>query len=76
VFQPTFKNKSLRMKNLTLKKKIIFTLYGTFATGVILVVILFSLISSGMLGFMPSFEELENPQPNWLPKFSPPTAKF
>lgn len=50
------------MKNLTLKKKIIFTLYGIFATGVIFVVILFSLISSGMLGFMPSFEELENPQ--------------
>ena len=50
------------MKNLTLKKKIIITLYGIFAAGVILVVILFTLISSGMLGFMPSFEELENPQ--------------
>jgi penicillin-binding protein 1A len=50
------------MKNLTLKKKIIVALYGTFATGVILIVILFALISTGMLGFMPSFEELENPQ--------------
>jgi penicillin-binding protein 1A len=45
-------------------KKILFWLYGIFAGAIALVFLLFLLISSGALGFMPSFEELENPNSN------------
>jgi penicillin-binding protein 1A len=40
-----------------------------FTAGVFLVIILFFAISSGWLGFMPTFEELENPKAIWLQKF-------
>ncbi len=36
----------------------------TYLSGVALVVILFTMISLGWLGFMPSFNDLENPQTN------------
>jgi len=39
-------------------------MYGTFIAGVLFLVLLFFLISAGALGFMPSFEELENPESN------------
>ncbi len=52
------------MENSSLKRKIILWLYGIFAGVFLFVVLLFSLLSSGALGFMPSFEELENPHSN------------
>lgn len=36
--------------------------WGTIFSGLILVILLFTAISLGWLGFMPSFEELENPK--------------
>lgn len=39
-------------------------LYGLFIGAVLIVVLLFFMISKGALGFMPSFEELENPKSN------------
>ncbi len=36
----------------------------TYISGVVFVVILFTMISLGWLGFMPSFNDLENPQTN------------
>ena len=45
-------------------KKIVKYMYGTFIAGVLFLVLLFFLISAGALGFMPSFEELENPESN------------
>ena len=52
------------MEKSPLVKKIVKYLYGIFAAGIVLLILLFFLISSGVLGFMPSFEELENPQSN------------
>jgi len=46
------------------KSKWIFPFWFLFCTGLILVITLFSLISLGLLGFMPSFSELENPRTN------------
>ncbi|WP_234408874.1 transglycosylase domain-containing protein [Marinilabilia salmonicolor] len=45
-------------------KKILRWLYGLFIGAVVVVVLLFFMISKGALGFMPSFEELENPKSN------------
>ncbi len=45
-------------------KKYLRWLYGVFAGLMAFVVILFFLLSIGVLGFMPSFEELENPYSN------------
>ncbi|WP_026474024.1 transglycosylase domain-containing protein [Alkaliflexus imshenetskii] len=45
-------------------KKILFWLYGIFAGTIFMVFLLFYLLSAGALGFMPSFEELENPHSN------------
>ncbi|PRY91410.1 transglycosylase domain-containing protein [Marinilabilia salmonicolor] len=45
-------------------KKTLRWLYGLFIGAVVFVVLLFFLISKGALGFMPSFEELENPKSN------------
>lgn len=39
-------------------------LWGVFVFGFVSLVLLFTLISQGKLGFMPSFEELENPKIN------------
>lgn len=47
-----------------LLKKILRWLYGIFAAAIIFGILLFFLISKGALGFMPSFEELENPKNN------------
>jgi penicillin-binding protein 1A len=44
--------------------KIIRWLYGIFAGVALFVILLFALLSVGGLGFMPSFEELENPHSN------------
>lgn len=52
------------MEKRPLVKKIVKYLYAIFAAGIVLLILLFFLISSGVLGFMPSFEELENPQSN------------
>ncbi len=43
-------------------KKYLRWLYGLFFGLIAFVLLLFFLISKGVLGFMPSFEELENPQ--------------
>jgi penicillin-binding protein 1A len=45
-------------------KKILRWLYGIFGAAILLGILLFFLISKGALGFMPSFEELENPKNN------------
>jgi penicillin-binding protein 1A len=45
-------------------RKYVLILWGLFIIGSLFVVILFTKISNGKLGFMPSFEELENPQIN------------
>jgi len=45
-------------------KKILFWFWSLFVTGILFVFILFFLISNGQLGFMPSFDELENPKSN------------
>ena len=45
-------------------KKYLRWLYGVFAGIIAFVVLLFFLLSVGALGFMPSFEELENPYSN------------
>lgn len=47
-----------------LLKKAIRWVYGLLIAGVVFVILLFFLISKGALGFMPSFEELENPKNN------------
>jgi len=39
-------------------------MWGLFIGGVAFVILLFILISNGFLGFMPSFDELENPKSN------------
>jgi len=39
-------------------------LWGLFALPILIIIILFILISQGKLGYMPSFEDLENPQNN------------
>ena len=45
-------------------KRYIFWIWGIFTGGVAFVVLLFILISNGVFGFMPSFDELENPKSN------------
>lgn len=45
-------------------KKIIIWLYGILIGGVVMAFLLFLLLAKGALGFMPSFEELENPHSN------------
>ncbi len=45
-------------------RKYLWILWGVFVLGIVSVTILFTLISQGKLGFMPSFEELENPEIN------------
>ncbi|ASB49350.1 transglycosylase domain-containing protein [Alkalitalea saponilacus] len=52
------------MEQKTTIKKIVLWMYGIFAGAILLIVLLFSLLSSGALGFMPGFEELENPHSN------------
>jgi len=39
-------------------------LWKLFFVGLLFIILLFSLISLGALGFMPTFEDLENPQKN------------
>ena len=46
------------------KSKAIKTFWFVFLAPVVFMVILFALISSGNLGYMPDFKELENPQSN------------
>ncbi len=45
-------------------RKLIRTFWILISTGIISVFVLFTMISYGMLGFMPSFDELENPKSN------------
>ena len=45
-----------------LKYLIIF--WSLFALAILFVIVLFSLISTGKLGYMPTFDELENPKSN------------
>ncbi len=45
-------------------KKFLIWFWSFFIGGTALVVLLFLMISAGILGFMPSFEELENPKTN------------
>lgn len=57
-------NKKTKPKRNTGKPDIIKTLWMIFGAGVLAVVMLFAAISFGWMGFMPSFEELENPKSN------------
>ncbi len=52
--------------NIKTKKRRIFlaVLWGLFALPLLILVVIFTLISAGKMGFMPSFEDLENPQNN------------
>jgi len=45
-------------------RKLIFSFWVLIIAGIVSVFTLFTLISYGMLGFMPSFDELENPKSN------------
>jgi len=45
-------------------RRYVLWLWGLFAGGIAFVVLLFVMISNGLLGFMPSFDELENPKSN------------
>ncbi len=46
------------------QKKYLVILWSLFLTPLILLIAVFTLISTGRMGFMPSFEDLENPQNN------------
>lgn len=48
----------------TRKRRYVRTLWGLFLAGFLFIVMLFVAISAGWLGFMPTFEELENPKSN------------
>ena len=50
------------IKNRKIENKIIKSLWLLFLLGVISVVIIFILISNGLIGYMPPIEELENPK--------------
>jgi len=45
-------------------RKYIILFWSLFGMGLLFVIILFTLISQGKLGYMPTFEELENPKSN------------
>lgn len=45
-------------------KRFLIWFWGILCAGILLVSLLFILISYGLIGFMPSFEELENPKTN------------
>lgn len=45
-------------------RKFLLILWSIFGFGIISLIVLFTLISKGKLGFMPSFAELENPEIN------------
>jgi len=49
-------------KDISVYKKYIRIFWYVYATGVLAVVLMFFMIAQGWLGFMPSFEELENPE--------------
>lgn len=49
-------------KNKPSYTKYIIAFWSIFAIGILSIILLFSLIAKGKLGYMPSFEELENPQ--------------
>ena len=44
------------------KKKFIILFWSVFSAAILTLVILFTLINNGYMGFMPSFEQLENPK--------------
>lgn len=46
------------------EKKILLILWGAFISPIFILTLLFVLISYGFLGFMPTFDELENPKTN------------
>ncbi|MCB2221358.1 MAG: transglycosylase domain-containing protein [Bacteroidetes bacterium] len=52
------------MKKTSGYRKYIVLFWSLFAIGILLIVILFNLIAKGKLGYMPTFEELENPKSN------------
>jgi len=49
-------------KDISVYKKYLRIFWMVYATGVLAVVLMFFMIAQGWLGFMPSFEELENPE--------------
>lgn len=49
-------------KDISVYKKYIRIFWVVYSTGVLAVVLMFFMIAQGWLGFMPSFEELENPE--------------
>ena len=55
------KEKNIRIRK---QRKYLVVFWGIFLAPLILLVTIFTLISAGRMGFMPSFEDLENPQNN------------
>ncbi|MDL2238841.1 transglycosylase domain-containing protein [Bacteroidales bacterium OttesenSCG-928-K22] len=53
-----------KKKKYSIPKKFILWFWGIFAFLALVIIIIFALIWNGRLGFMPSFEELENPKTN------------
>jgi penicillin-binding protein 1A len=49
-------------KDISVYKKYIRIFWIVYASGVVAVLLLFFMIGQGMLGFMPTFEDLENPE--------------
>jgi penicillin-binding protein 1A len=49
-------------KDISVYKKYIRIFWYVYATGVLAIVLMFFMIAQGWLGFMPSFEDLENPE--------------
>ncbi|MFO7999184.1 MAG: transglycosylase domain-containing protein, partial [Bacteroidales bacterium] len=54
----------MRKKTKIRKNKYLLYFWGIFVTPLVLAFLLFFTISVGLWGFMPSFEELENPKSN------------
>ena len=46
------------------KPKTTLRFFGSVFSGILAVILLFWLISTGLLGYIPTFEELENPNSN------------
>lgn len=47
------------------QRKYLYSFWAVFILPIILIIVLFILISAGKMGFMPGFEELENPSSNF-----------
>ncbi|MCF8331057.1 MAG: penicillin-binding protein [Bacteroidales bacterium] len=58
------KSKNQKKQGKSTFKRLIRSLWLLFFAGIVVIFLIFFMISKGWLGFMPSFEELENPKSN------------